>query len=317
MWTWEALVIVDTHHHYAPPAMLASATAERPEVAGYLHGPVTTLDDRVGELDRAGVDLAVLSMPPPGPRLDPGEDLAGYRQVIRRANDELLAAADRHPGRFTVLVCLPLADPDPDTSIAEFDRVRDHALVRGVVAFTSTSGQTLDAVALESVYAAVAARGMPVQVHPQFGDLAHHPIFGEFVLGGSLAMMLESSAVVARMMLSGLLDRVPQLTLIVPHLGGVLPYVAQRLTDLSGTGRARHDCLHYLRHRCLLDSCSCHPPALTCAVETVTAQRILLGSDYPQRGPLTRAVDDIRHSALTEGERAAVLGGNAVRAGLT
>jgi predicted TIM-barrel fold metal-dependent hydrolase len=310
-------VIIDVHHHYAPPTMLASALAERPEVAAYLGAAVATLGDRVAALDDAGVDLAVLSMPPPGPRLNPGEDLARYREVIRLANDELLAAADRHPDRFTVMPCLPLADPDPGASIAEFDRVRGHPLVRGVVAFTSTSGQTLDAAALEPVYTAVAASGMPVQLHPQLGDLAHHPVFGEFALGGSLAMMLETSAAVARMMLSGLLDRVPELTLIVPHLGGVLPYVAQRLTDISGTGKARHDCLHYLRYRCLLDSCSFHPPALTCAVETVTAQRILLGSDYPQRGSLARAVDDIRHSALGESERAAVLGGNAVRAGLT
>ncbi|WP_236792146.1 amidohydrolase family protein [Amycolatopsis sp. GM8] len=308
-------MIVDTHQHYAPPTMLAAAVAERPEVHGYLGGEVTTLDDRVGELDRAGVDVAVLSMPPPGPLLDPGDDLPRYRELLSRANDELLAGADRRPDRFRAMVCLPFGDPDPQACVTELERVRDHPLVRGVVAFANTTGPALDAA--EPVHQAIASYGLPLQVHPQFGDLAHHAIFDGFTLGGSLAMMLESSAVVARMMLSGLLDRVPDLTLVVPHLGGVLPYVAQRLIDLSGTGQAREDCAYYLRERCLLDTCSFHPPALRCAVETVTAEKIMLGSDYPQRGRLARAVDDIRTSTLRENERRAILGGNAVRAGLT
>ena len=310
-------MIVDTHHHYAPPTMLAAAVEERPEVGRYLGGAVTTLDDRVGELDRAGVDLAVLSMPPPGPLLTPGEDLRRYRELISRSNDELLAGASGRPDRFRALVCLPFGDPDPTASIAELDRVRDHPLVRGVIAFANTSGPTLDAAGYEVLYRSMASRGMPLQVHPQLGDLAHHPVFDRFTLGGSLAMMLETSTIVARMMLSGMLDRVPDLTVVIPHLGGILPYVVQRLNDLSGPGEAREDCLHYLRERCLLDTCSFHAPALKCAVETVTADRIVLGSDYPQRGRLARAVDDIRNSELSESEKHAILAGNAARAGLS
>jgi aminocarboxymuconate-semialdehyde decarboxylase len=88
------------------------------------------------------------------------------------------------------------------------------------------------------------------------------------------------------------------------------------MVDLSATGDAEHDVLHYLRNRCLLDSCSYHPPALDCAVATVSAERIMLGSDFPFRGPIKRATDDIGGSALGEADRAAILRGNAVRAGL-
>ncbi|MFC5947539.1 amidohydrolase family protein [Pseudonocardia lutea] len=308
-------MIVDTHHHFAPPTMLAAAIAERPEIQGYLGGTVATLDDRVRELDLAGVDIAVLSMPPPGPLLDPGDDLPRYRELISRSNDELLAGATQRPDRFRAFVCLPLGDPDPAASIAELDRVHDHPLVRGVMAFANTSGPTLDE--QESVCDAIASAGLPLQLHPQLGDLSHHPVLDDFTLGGSLGMMLETSTIAARMMLSGLLDRVPTLTLVIPHLGGVLPYLAQRMSDLSGKGRALEDSSYYLRERCLLDNCSFHPPALRCAVDTVTADRIVLGSDYPQRGRLARAVEDIRKSELTADEQQAILGGNAVRAGLT
>jgi aminocarboxymuconate-semialdehyde decarboxylase len=113
-----------------------------------------------------------------------------------------------------------------------------------------------------------------------------------------------------------MLDRVPELTLIVPHLGGVLPYLTQRLVDQSATGAAEHDALWYMQNRLLFDSCSFHPPALRCAIETVTADRILLGSDYPIRGTLVRAVGDIETSGLPQPDQAAILQGNARRYGL-
>jgi aminocarboxymuconate-semialdehyde decarboxylase len=100
-------------------------------------------------------------------------------------------------------------------------------------------------------------------------------------------------------MLSGMLDRVPDLTLIIPHLGGVLPYLAQRLIDQSGRGDADHDLLYYLRRRIYLDTCSFHEPALVCAQDTVGTERIVIGSDYPFRGPITRCMDDIATLRLT------------------
>ena len=109
--------------------------------------------------------------------------------------------------------------------------------------------------------------------------------------------MFSSTAGAARFMLSGMLDRVPELIVIVPHLGGTLPCLAQRLVDQNGRGEAEHDILHYLETRIWLDSCSYHPPALKCAIETVGLDRILLGSDYPFRGSVARAVEDVDGSA--------------------
>ena len=105
--------------------------------------------------------------------------------------------------------------------------------------------------------------------------------------------MFSSTAGAARFMLSGMLDRLPDLIVIVPHLGGTLPYLAQRLVDQNGRGEAEHNILEYLQTRIWLDSCSYHPPALKCALETVGPDRILLGSDYPFRGSVARAVDDV------------------------
>ena len=78
----------------------------------------------------------------------------------------------------------------------------------------------------------------------------------DFRLADSLGAMFSSTAGAARFMLSGMLDRLPDLIVIVPHLGGTLPYLAQRLVDQNGRGGAEHNILEYLQTRIWLDSCS-------------------------------------------------------------
>ena len=122
--------------------------------------------------------------------------------------------------------------------------------------------------------------------------------------------MVSSSLSAARMILSGRLDQVPDLHLIVPHLGGVLPYLTQRFADF-GQALAANDFGWYLRHRLYFDTCSFHPPAFRCAVETCGVGRLIMGTDYPIRGPLQRAVDDITSTLSDDKERAGVLGATA------
>ena len=80
-----------------------------------------------------------------------------------------------------------------------------------------------------------------------------------------------------------------------------------------GKGEGAHDMPHYLRTRLYLDTCSYHPPAFRCALETAGAGRLVLGTDYPFRGTLQRAVDDVNENAPDDEARAAILGGTAAR----
>ncbi|WP_327365067.1 amidohydrolase family protein [Streptomyces sp. NBC_01217] len=305
-------MIIDVHQHYSPPALTEAVAKESPGLK-VLTEPCVELDSRLPEMDASGIDAALPSIPHPC-RLSPGDDRAGYLALARRCNDELLAAAERHSDRFAALVALPFGDTEG--SLEELERVAGHPLVKGVIGFTVTRPWSLYEPRLEPVYQAMAQHNLPFMLHPVMDDFTAHPSFEAFTLFGSIASPVQESVTAAQLMLSGMLDRVPELTLIIPHLGGVLPYLAQRLIDQSGTGAAQYDCLEYLRNRCLVDSCSYHQPALSCAEATMSAQHILLGSDYPYRGSLQRAVSDIETSGLNAPDRAAVYGGNAERAGL-
>jgi predicted TIM-barrel fold metal-dependent hydrolase len=185
-------------------------------------------------------------------------------------------------------------------------------LVRGVGLVTpTTSDWTLDEERFEPFFRAVARTGLPVVTHPALENLPAS--FGDFSLAASFAPLVSSTVGVVRLALSGMLDRVPDLQVIVPHLGGLLPYIAQRLVDQSGTGSADHDIMYYLRERFYYDNCSYHQPALRCTVETVGTERLMLGSDYPFRGPAGRCVTDIKTAGFSAEVEEQILGGTAAR----
>jgi predicted TIM-barrel fold metal-dependent hydrolase len=308
--------VIDVHSHFVSPGYieharraiegLPSRVAQTLTSVRQPSPALTSLTARVAEMDAAKVDVSVLSLPPPGVTVG---DLDERTSMAVLANDECLDAAAGHPGRFAVLVALPF--PDVGASLAELNRVGAHPLARGINLQTMTAeGWTIDDAAFDPIYKRAAELGLPILVHPAIEPLAD--AWEEFRLGASLAPVVSSSLSVARMLLSGTLDRISDLQLIVPHLGGVLPYLTQRFGDFD-PGAAEHNLGWYLAERLYLDTCSYHPPALRCAIETCGAERLVMGTDYPIRGPLQRAVDHIRSVVADEADQSSILGGTAAR----
>lgn len=306
--------VIDVHSHYIPDEYWNAVTARVATDEGFASlatrnnlvpqqpsGPMRTIDGRLGEMAESGVDIAVLSLPPPGSSLRAGD--AG---LARAVNDGLVAAAERAPDRLRVLCAVPL--PDAAAAVAEAERTLAHPLARGV-AVTSNLGQwRLDDPATDPLYGYLADRGAPLFVHPALEPLPE--AYADFALTATISAVTSSTLGVLRMIYSGVFDRFPALRVIMPHLGGLIPYLYARLVDLGGQQSAREPLGHYLTHHLVLDTCSYHPPAFRCALETVGAGRLALGTDYPFRGSLARAVADVRQHSLPSADQEAILGGN-------
>jgi predicted TIM-barrel fold metal-dependent hydrolase len=308
---------IDTHVHYVPDAYYEELEAEAASDAHFAEQharflwmlrertrPLRELDVFRDEMRAAGVGVSVMSLPPPGATFG---DRARMREVAQRANDGLLANASEHDGHFNVLISLP---NDPDDALAEVRRVGGHPLCRGVSMLTVTSGVLIDDVRLEPVYRLAADLGLIVQAHPAQEQLS--PAWSDWLLPSSLAPLVTSTLGAARLVLSGMLDRVPGLDVVIPHLGGALPYLLQRFVDF-GPGDAQHTMDHYFRERIFMDSCSLHPPALRCALEVSGPRRLLLGSDFPYRGAVRRATECIAEHVADAADRDAILFGTASR----
>lgn len=305
--------IIDVHVHVVPEPYLSAIEArlqidsefEKLAIRNKLfpqpeNGPMRDISELIRQMDEAGIDISVISLPPPGVAISPNDST-----LTRQINDALLEIAGEYPDRLRVMCALPL--PDVDRSIQELERIRTSDLNRGVAVTANFIDWSLDLANLEPVYQTIANSNLPLFIHPGLEKLPE--VYDQFGLTASIAPVIGTTLATLRLIASGMLDRVPNLELIVPHLGGVIPYLYQRISDLSDESRASLPLDHYMTNRIFFDTCSFHNPSFTCAAETVGFDRLILGSDYPFRGDLWRSVEDVRNQGFDAQVTNAILGG--------
>jgi predicted TIM-barrel fold metal-dependent hydrolase len=313
-----AAAVIDTHTHWRPPGYVELMSEEAGRDAAFAHEqalslraahdpqpPHEKLEAQLQDMADGGVDTSFVSLPPPATTFG---HVTFAARMAAEMNDALIDAAANSAGRLAVLVSLPM--PAVEESIVELDRVASSPHVAGLQVLAT--GRSVDVAPDRAapVLARAAELGLPVVIHPALEPLPS--TYDDWMLAATLGPVVSSSLAAARLVLSGVLDEIPALTIIVPHLGGMLPYVQQRIADF-GRGAAEHDFSHYLQHRIYVDTCSYHAPAMQCAVQTMGADRLVMGSDFPNRGPVGRAVADVVEFFADGDERSAVLGGTARR----
>lgn len=287
------MTVVDVHAHWAPPALLEGVWQSARADPGYnrqfqsLLGShavaVGDLGALLGSMDAAGVTVAVVSAPPPGGALGSSGANAA------RLNEQLIAAVEAYPDRLLASIALP-AD-DVDSACSEVLRWCGHPLVRAVVVQTSTDDREIDSIEFLPLYRMCADFGLTVALHPALDEGSAQ--FREWNLHSAIGAPASTAIAAARLVLSGILDEFPGLAVVLPHLGGVIPFLLARMDEQAQSNRARNPISWYCRNRFYFDTCSFHPPALRCAYESIGVDRLLLGSDFPFRGSQARAVQDL------------------------
>ena len=174
--------------------------------------------------------------------MPPGAGLKETAAAVRTCNDELLTAAAEHDEYAGAMITVDLTDPA--LAVAEVRRVADTPALAGVMIYVSPTSR-LDDDGLSEFSAELSARKLPLFLHPALVPAVEGAT--DWSLNASLSPPVVTSIAAARLMLSGTLDEHPGLLLVIPHLGGVLPYLAQRLIDQSGPGAALHDIPTYPR----------------------------------------------------------------------
>ena len=234
-------------------------------------------------------------------------------ELARTWNDACAAVHDAHPERFIGTIQLPMQAPD--LAVQELDRAAKLPGMRAVYLATHVNGKNLDEREFWPVYARCEALGLPVFLHPLYpcgGDrIARH--FMRNLCGNPY----ETGLAAASLVLGGVLDAFPKLTVMLPQAGGTFPWLAGRFNR----GReVRKELAHmkrkptaYLR-RFYYDTITHHPAVMRFLVELVGADRIVLGSDYDQDMQYERPVEFVEKvPGLSRREREMILGGNARR----
>ncbi len=241
-------------------------------------------EGRLKKMDAAGLDVQILSLSAPGvEQFDPGlgTDLA------KDANDALAEAVKRHPDRLRGFAAL--APKRPREAADELERcVRKLGLV-GWNTHAHFGGSYLDEKEYRPILETAAKLNVPIYLHPTVSLIPAVQAYGFPLAGTPLGFGLETMLCTMRMIYSGIFDELPNLVVILGHLGEGFPFLIERVDwayvgpfDPSLRPKISKKPSHYLKNNFVVTtSGNYYEPAFRCTYEAMGADKILLATDYP------------------------------------
>jgi aminocarboxymuconate-semialdehyde decarboxylase len=237
-------------------------------------------DLRIKAMDAAKVDLAIVSLTCPNCFFGGREVSLKAAQIV---NDSMAAQQRAHPDRIRWFASLPWQYADD--AKAELARCVKAGAV-GVMQIANVVGEDLTHEKFAPVWAEIDRLKLPVLIHPGAPQGTRDMHLDEFGLVPPIGFMIDTTLAFARMILSGFIDRYPNLKLIAAHGGATLPYLAGRLDRCHEMIPACASVIkdkpsEYLK-RIWYDTVVYDQRALEmCIAVAGSADRVLYGSDYP------------------------------------
>lgn len=255
------------------------------------------------------------------------------RELARLANDELAELVAHYPERFVGFAAsLPMNDPD--AALAEATRAMDELGALGVQMHTHVNGKALDAPEFEPIFAAVAHAGRTVWLHPgRHSQWADYPTEdrSKYEIWWLFGWPYETAVCMARLVFSGLLDRLPGLQLLTHHGGGITPQCAGRLAagmdqygsrTLPEEGPIEHQLrgrpVDYFKRFFGDTAMFGSREALVSSLAFFGADHILFGTDMPfdpERGPgfIRGSIEDLEALGMSPTDLEKVYSANAIK----
>jgi aminocarboxymuconate-semialdehyde decarboxylase len=320
--------VIDFHNHYYPPAYLEAlergpSTVRITRDSGgnpCLHYPGDynvavrghrDIDYREQVLRETGVDTQVLTLTTPGTHV---EEPAAAARLAGLVNDAFARVVADKRGRFAALATLPLNDPA--ASVTEFRRAMEQLRFRGAMVFSNVNGVALADQRFWNLYEVANEREAVLFIHPT--NPVNVEAMKDYWLMPLVGFLFDTTLAAAGLVFSGVVERFPRIRWVLGHLGGAIPYLAERLDRGYGAfPECRKNIAQspstYLK-RFYFDTVNFDPRAVEFAISFAGAGQILAGSDYPhQIGSIEKMLESIGALRIAEEDRARILGGNAAR----
>ncbi|RME48571.1 MAG: amidohydrolase [Caldilineae bacterium] len=289
---------IDIHNHFVPPFLIEQArrgqaidnvVLQRQDGQEWMIHPqgyryplaaeFWNLEAKRKHMDRLGIDVSVLSVAPT--LFFYWLEAEAASDFCRQTNEALSDFAAQSGGRIYAMATVPLQDPE--AAAAELRRAVRELGMCGALIGTTVEHTPLDDRRFDPFFAAAAELDVPVVLHPYYVGMKTG--FADFYMTNLVGNPLETGVAASRMILSGFLDRHPNLSVVLVHGGGFMPYQIGRLDHgfrVRPETKAHLDAppSTYLR-RFHFDTITHAAIPLKFLVELVGADRVLLGTDIP------------------------------------
>jgi aminocarboxymuconate-semialdehyde decarboxylase len=274
------------------------------------------LDALFKDQDEAGVDITVF-----GNNWIRSPEGANALDVVKEFNEHAAELTAKHPNRLLGLACsVPF---DDDAILHETEKAVKQFKLKGIMINSSVSGEYLDSPRATPFFELVTELDVPLFVHPPKFTIGNEKM-EIFRLPEMVGRPFDTTLSLTRFILTGGLEKFPRLRMVCAHVGGALPMLPGRLgfgyelrRDMS-FGPWEPDVITrppatYIQ-QLYFDTVSLHPPAVTCAIETIGVDHVVFGSDSPPVPiPLKRSVDVVNALRISAEDKQKIFAGNAAK----
>ena len=320
--------IVDFHNHFYPPEYVDALKAPGSPVkvtydeAGNpcVHYPGDynilvpghrDIDYRQRVLDEHRVDTQLLTFTTPGVHVESRERAVAWARMI---NDAYARIIRERTGRFTALATLPLNDPA--ASVAELERAMKDLGLPGAMVFSNVNHVALADDRFLPLWKKADDLGAVIYIHPT--DPLGVDAMLDYWLMPLVGFLFDTTLAASKLVFSGVVAKHPRIRWVLTHMGGAIPYLAERL---DRGYRAFADCRKHIDRppseylqEFYFDTVNFNPSAVRLALDFAGEDRILAGSDYPhQIGSIPLMLETIEKLGQDEKVRRKILGGNAIK----
>jgi aminocarboxymuconate-semialdehyde decarboxylase len=320
--------VVDVHNHYYPPEYITALKSKKSRVKvtmgkdgnPHIHYPGDynvavpghrDIAYRQSVLEKEGVDTQVITLTTPGTHVETPAFAVKMAQLV---NDSFAKVISERSPRFSALATLPLNNPK--ASVKELKRAMEQLKLPGAMLFSNVNGVALADKRFWPIYEYANAKGAVLHIHPE------HPISVEamkvYWLMPLVGFLMDTTLAAAHLVFAGVAERFPNIKWVLGHLGGAIPYLAERLDrgfeafpdcrkNISRKPSEYLKTWHY-------DTVNFDKDALELAIKFAGADRVLAGSDYPhQIGSIPTMLKALNSLNVSDADKAKILGGNAAR----
>lgn len=317
--------VVALEEHFATPEIIDAWQSVPPEVRDYaveMSGGVDTrrrlidlADERIAHMDDAGIDVQVLSVTTTGVQnLDPASAIP----LARAANDLMAETIRARPDRFQGFATLPTSAPADAAN--ELRRAITELGLNGAMVFGRHDERNIDHPDFLPILEVAADLRCPLYLHPQsppppvrraYYEGFDHGLVTAFATGG-IGWHYETGLQALRLILSGAIERLPDLQLILGHWGEVVLFYLDRIDILTGpAGLPRKVSEYFTTNVSVTPSGIFSQRYLRWAIDILGVDRVLFSTDYPfQLSPDGAARQFLDDADLSPPDREKIASGN-------
>jgi len=296
---------IDFHAHWTSPGF--AALLEKKGVS-WSHQHPETLDARLDALAAAGIDRQVLSLP--GLANIDSLPVGQAAPLVRGFNESVSEAVETRPDRFAGLASLPHSDLD--AALAELEHAHRNLGLRGAILPVDAFYDRATVDRLAPLFAAGEQFGSHFFIHPGAFHGAPVPALrldakGDAALRAGVELQTRITQAWITLTRTDFLEAYPSVTIQLANLGGVLPFLLERL-EHQAARRGGEPVRPPLR-RVYLDTASFGPEAIGLTARLIGSDRLVFGTDHPIF-PLQPTRDGFAAARLSDAERKEILAGN-------